>query len=380
MPVLRAFQLLAIGSLGGLLGVWAIYPGVVAAIARRKRRGSDEPAPASGELPSVSVVIATREEPDAIKRRVANALGATYPADALEVIVALDPRGATTPETLGTLDPRARVVVGDDPGGKPGALNAGARAARGDVLVLGDTHSRFEPDAVERLARAAMRPETGAVSGRLVIPGQADAGRLVHAYWEMETRLRDDEAAIHSAAGVTGAIYAMRRALWSPIPTGLILDDVWIPMRLALDGKRIGFERDAVAVDVRPPVRSSEFRRKVRTLTGVIQLCAWMPALLVPGRNPIWAQFVVHKLLRLLTPYLLLGVAVGLVGMTVVWLGATRFLLALSLAAVLGALVLLVRAELRRRVRDLVLWGLTLQAAVVVATFNGIRGRWDVWR
>ena len=41
----------------------------------------------------------------------------------------------------------------------------------------------------------------------------------------------------------------------------------------------------------------------VRTLTGVIQVCAWLPGVLNPLRNRIWLQFVFHKLLRLLTPY-----------------------------------------------------------------------------
>ena len=41
----------------------------------------------------------------------------------------------------------------------------------------------------------------------------------------------------------------------------------------------------------------------MRTLTGVLQLCAWLPQTLAPVRNPVWPQFVTHKLLRLLTPY-----------------------------------------------------------------------------
>ncbi len=376
MHALSLFQLLALVCLGLLLAVWVAYPAMMRLLARARRAS---PAVPDEGLPGVSVVIATRDAPEAIRARVENALAAEYPAERLEVVVTIDDAAELRAEDIGTLGERVRVVRGDAPGGKAVALNAGVRAARGDVLVMGDTHSRFEPDAIARLARAAMSPRMGAVSGRLVLPGAEGAGRLVHAYWTMESRLREDEAAVHSTAGVTGAIYAMRRALWRPLPAGLILDDVWVPMRLVLDGHRVGYAREAVAVDVREPLRESEFRRKVRTLTGVLQLCAWMPALLVPGRNPIWAQFLMHKLLRLLTPYVLLGAGVGVVGVAVLALGPRQFLLALGLLAAVVALLLLARAELRHRVREALLWGLTLQAAVVVATINGLRGRWNVW-
>ena len=49
--------------------------------------------------------------------------------------------------------------------------------------------------------------------------------------------------------------------------------------------------------------------RKVRTLAGNFQLVALAPWLLVPGLNPAWLRFVSHKLLRLLSPWLLLLLA-----------------------------------------------------------------------
>ena len=61
----------------------------------------------------------------------------------------------------------------------------------------------------------------------------------------------------------------------------------------------VGLLHDLRAAQALAP--EQEFRRKVRTLTGVLQLCAWLPRLLVPIRNPVWVQFVSHKLLRLLT-------------------------------------------------------------------------------
>jgi cellulose synthase/poly-beta-1,6-N-acetylglucosamine synthase-like glycosyltransferase len=355
--------------------VWLGYPAAIAtlaAVARVRRR------PGVVNEPSVSVILATRENVRAVLDRVDDLFATSYPRDRIEVIVALDSGDtAAARDAFNHMD-RVRVVAGDSPGGKAAALNAGARAATSDILVFADTFQRFESDAISRLVAALDDARYGAVSGRLELPA-ASAASPVGMYWRLERRLRSNEARLHSTIGVTGAIYAMRRQLWMPLPPGLILDDVYTPMRLILAGHRIGFADAARATEMRGSSASGEFRRKVRTLTGVLQLCAWMPALLVPIRNPVWIQFVFHKLLRLATPYLILPIAVWVV------VRSTQALVDSPSAALIAGVVVALSAVLAgRRLgaiawRGLV-WGVSLQAAVVVATAQGLRGRWDVWR
>ena len=120
-------------------------------------------------------------------------------------------------------------------------------------------------------------------------------------YWELEKWLRHHEAVIHSSIGVTGAVYATRRALWTDLPAGTLLDDVYVPMSLALRGHRIAFSYAAKASDLRTFESKAEGQRKTRTLTGVIQLLALLPEL-TSSANPIRLQFLMHKLARLTTP------------------------------------------------------------------------------
>jgi cellulose synthase/poly-beta-1,6-N-acetylglucosamine synthase-like glycosyltransferase len=270
-----------------------------------------------------------------------------------------------------------RVVEGDAPGGKAAALNAGVRAARGEVIVFADSGQRFGRDAVALLVGAAMEASVGAASGRLQLPDGANAPSLpIRAYWALERWLRRREAEVHSAIGVTGAIYAMRRALWTPLPAGLILDDLFVPMRLVLAGYRVDFVDAARAYETRFTTEGNEYRRKVRTLTGVWQLCAWLPATLVPGRNPVWVQFVTHKLLRLLTPYWLLVCVVWALVALAEQIGPA-WLIAVVAAF---AAVLQLRSKPVRALRSAVVSSILLQAATVRATANGALGRWDVWR
>lgn len=365
-------------SAGALLLAWYIYPTVM--IAAGERHPLPVPKPVDPDA-LVSALVATRGEPGAVEARLENLLQSDWPLHRMELIVAVDGDDPARYrfERLSHQPRRIVVVVADPPGGKAAALNAGVRAALGSILVFTDTEQRFAPDAITALVTALGRPGFGAVSGALQIGNEQGAGSILARYWTMERRLRAAEARLHSAIGVSGSIYAMRAGLWTPLPAGLILDDLWIPMRLALGGHRVGFDDGAVAVDRRTTTHRQEFSRKVRTLTGNLQLIAWMPALLLPWRNPVWVQFLCHKLLRLATPYAFLGLAVSA--------------LALGFAAVpriagallLGAIILLAAAALwprgaGSRLRQALVWGLAMQGAVVVATWNGLRGRWDVWK
>ena len=370
-------SLAALVSLACILAVWALYPALVGLVAAAMRRGEAVDFRAPTALPRVTAVVATRADATAVRERVDDLLRSEYPASLLDVVVAYDAR---TTEPMATWDgadaTRVRVVRGDEPGGKAAALNAGVRAARGDVLVFADSGQRFGPDAVALLVRAVERPGVGAASGRLELAAGAKAPALpLRLYWSLERWLRRREADVHSAIGVTGAIYAMHRALWTPLPTGLILDDLYVPMRLVLRGQRIAFVDEARAYETRATTDGNEYRRKVRTLTGVLQLCAWLPQSLTPLRNPVWPQFVTHKLLRLLTPYWLL--------VCVVWAIAAiehRIGFGWLLAAIVAFVAALqLRSRPFRALRSAVVSSILVQAAAVRATANGARGRWDVW-
>ena len=87
--------------------------------------------------------------------------------------------------------------------------------------MFADSGQRFGHDAVALLVRSVLRPGVGAASGRLELAAGAKAPSLpLRLYWALERWLRRREADVHSAVGVTGAIYAMRRELCTPFPRG----------------------------------------------------------------------------------------------------------------------------------------------------------------
>jgi poly-beta-1,6-N-acetyl-D-glucosamine synthase len=136
-------------------------------------------------------------------------------------------------------------------------------------------------------------------------------GEGVGLYWRYEKVLRRLESTIASTVGATGAIYALRRSAWQPLPEGTILDDVLAPMRAVLAGWSIAFDDRAKAFDHGSWDSATEARRKVRTLAGNVQILWLEPRLLLPFVNPVWLQYVSHKVGRLMVPYALVALLVS---------------------------------------------------------------------
>ena len=286
--------------------VYLGYPTLLAAWAKL----APKPVHSSPVTPGLSIVIAARNEAAALRRRLDNLFESDYPRDRMQIIVVSDGSTDGTPAVLEAYRGRVDAIV-LPPSGKATAINAGVAAARHEILVFADARQTFAPDALRALVAPLADPQIGGVSGELILDcesGAADStiGEGVGAYWRYEKWLRRQESIIGSTLGSTGAIHALRRDLWQPLPGETILDDVLAPMQVVLGGARVVFEGSAVAYDRVAPAAANEFRRKTRTLAGNFQLIKLQPRLLIPFLNPVWLQFVSHKLGRLIVPYALL--------------------------------------------------------------------------
>jgi cellulose synthase/poly-beta-1,6-N-acetylglucosamine synthase-like glycosyltransferase len=268
--------------------------------------------PPAAELPMVSAFLPIFNGAAHLRAKVESLLRQDYPPELLEVLVYCDGCSddseaiaravAAEPGAAG----RVRVFASAERHGKPAALNALHTAARGELLLLGDVRQPLSVGAARALARALDDPQVGCATGNLVLAGGAPSGL----YWRYENWIRKQESRFRGVVGMSGAIAMMRRADLDTLPEDLILDDVWIPARLGLVGKRVAFVAEAEAYDTAFE-DDHEFDRKVRTLAGNYQLFALVPALLAPFRNPFWFELVSKKVMRLLTPWLLLVLGVA---------------------------------------------------------------------
>ena len=293
-------------SIGALAYTFVGYSALMGWLARERKIVRRE---LPGEPPEVCVVVVAHNEETRIAARLENLLAADYPPEKLRVLLVSDGSTDATFARAQTFDPtRVSVLAPPTRAGKAAGLNAALALVTSEIVVFTDARQRFAPHAIARLAAHFADPRIGAVSGSLEIDAASSAaGAGVDAYWRLEKNLRAAESRFDSCIGCTGAIYAIRRALFTPIPTDTLLDDVVIPMHIAAGGARVIHDPDAIAFDPQTLEPASEQRRKQRTLAGNFQMLFRHPAWLLPWRHRLWWQLLSHKYLRLAAPLFLLA-------------------------------------------------------------------------
>ncbi len=282
------------------------YAGYVAWLwlrARLRRR----PVERRSFSPDITVAMVVRNEEENLPKKIENFRSLEYPSERIDFVIVSDGSTDGTDQILQNIrDPRFHTIVLAGRSGKASGLNHALRAARGEVVVFTDARQMIEANALRLLMENFADPAVGCASGELML-GDPISGESVHGvglYWRMEKTIRELESAAGSAVGATGALYAARRELLPELPPDTILDDVYLPLCIARQGKRIVFDGRAHAWDRANLGEKREFARKVRTLSGNYQLLQLAPWLL-SRENPIRFEFVSHKLLRLFVPFAL---------------------------------------------------------------------------
>lgn len=355
---------------------YVVFPLVV--LARGRARA--ETAREVDTCPTVSIVIAARNEEEAIGPRLENLLTLDYPPEACEVIVASDGSDDATNAVVAGFDARGVRLLRCPREGKAAALNAAVQASKNDILVFTDANSMFEPQSLRALVAPFADGRVGAVAGdQRYAEGDQASGTAVgeRGYWDFDRALKDAESTAGSVVSATGAIYAIRRELVDSVPAG-VTDDFFVSTGAVAAGYRLVFAPDAVAVE--PVAESSglEFARKVRVMTRGLRAVMARRALLDARRHGFYSvQLFSHKVLRRL-------VAVPLVGLAVttprLWRrGALYRAAAVAQAGVYGlgaaGIVLRNRKAGRKRVLALPAFFCLANAAALVALRNLVTGR-----
>jgi len=389
-----------------------------------RRLWRDRPVRSVPALPSISIVMAVHNEAQVLPRKLLNLSEIDYPPDRFEMIVVSDgstdgtnqvlagvgaplvgaksvaalfssgisgaatrsaftsapecPPQAGHPQGVPLQSGRLRALTLPQHQGKASALNCGIHAAKGEIVVLTDARQLIEPSAVRHLVANFADPAVGCVSGELILgePQKGPSVNGVGVYWSMEKKIRQLESATGSVVGATGALYAIRRELAVPLPPGTILDDVYLPLHVVRQGRRVIFEPRARAYDTLV-TGEQEFRRKVRTLLGNYQLLHLAPWLLTRA-NPVRFEFVCHKLLRLVVPFALASALVSSLLLKGVFF-RLAFVLQLLFYGLATLAVFPARFGPVSRLANLSLAFVLLNTAAAVAFAYLVTGKKEVW-
>ncbi len=248
------------GSLTALGWTHIGYPLLVAALARVRHR----PVVKSDSEPSVTLVVAARDEEAVIERRIANLLALDYPRDKLELVAVSDGSEDRTDELVESVAARHANVrlLRVSRGGKVAAQDHAVRATGGEILAFSDANTLWRRDAMRKLVRNFADPEVAYVCGAHFYEGGAGTNRE-GLYARFEGWLRRNESQLGSITAGVGPIYAVRRDDY------LELDprfghDLALPYRLVQRGRRVVVEPEAIAWEKPARDIEDEFRRKIR--------------------------------------------------------------------------------------------------------------------
>ena len=278
---------------------YAVYPLLIAAIAKLKRNQPQPPLP--DQLPHVTLFVTAFNEEQFVDEKIANSHALDYPTDRLHLVWVTDGSDDNTNQLLAKYTD-VKVFFEPERRGKVHAMKRGLQLIDTDIVIFTDANTMLSPESVKEMVRLFENPQIGCVAGEKRISGDARqnaASSGEGAYWRYESWIKRNDAAAGSAIGAAGELFAMRRSLYQPISDNTLLDDFEISLRIALTGYKIGYSPLACAIE-RPSANiAEEMKRKVRIAAGSFQTMLRLGGLFNIFRHPMLTfQYVSHKVLR----------------------------------------------------------------------------------
>jgi cellulose synthase/poly-beta-1,6-N-acetylglucosamine synthase-like glycosyltransferase len=301
-------------SAAALFYTYAGYPLLLAMVSalrsRTVRRGEVKP--------TVSIIITAYNEERDLAAKIENTLALDYPRELLEVIVASDCSTDRTDEIAREFSGRG-VLLHRQPErlGKTAAQNAAVEQAHGEIILFSDATSLYRPDVVRAVMPSFADPEVGCVAGRLeyVDSSGSGVGRGARSYWSYETFLKRHESRVGSLIGVSGCLYAVRRAAYIPLYHEACSDFI-IATKMVEQGLRAVYEPNAVCTEQTNRQGDKELKMRVRIIAQTFTDLWRHRSLLNPFRGGFYGvQLLSHKVMRYLVPFFLMGLFVSSAGL-----------------------------------------------------------------
>jgi cellulose synthase/poly-beta-1,6-N-acetylglucosamine synthase-like glycosyltransferase len=274
--------------------VLAGYPATLLALpARPTRRATGAPAE-----PAVTIVVPAYREREALAAKLTALRELDYPAERVQVVVAVDEDPELAQVAERTAPEGSRVLFSPERGGKAAGLNRALEVATGDVVVMTDANNILDAGSIRAAVRHFADPDVVAVAGR-----RSEASS---AYDRYEDLLRRLESRSGSVAALSGEFMAVRRERLGRFPEGVVNDDLWLLCQLVREGGRVVYEPEASSSE--PEVGgAAELARRSRIGAGRVMLLGELRGLPVGFAT----RLLSHKFGRLVLPFMLLATLAG---------------------------------------------------------------------
>lgn len=187
-----------------------------------------------------------------------------------------------------------RIIRKDKQQGIPHSMNLGVSLAKNEILVFCDQRQQLLPGSLQRILAPMAEPEIGAVSGCISHVDKANCKSVGRVH---ENYIKSGESRIGGLIGVYGPLYAIRKNAYSPIPENIILDDLYLSLKI-LQTKKIVLVKNCAIIDEKFS-GLYDYKRARRYLRGLLQIITSKQLLQNLSSGKV-LMLILHKYLRLL--------------------------------------------------------------------------------
>jgi cellulose synthase/poly-beta-1,6-N-acetylglucosamine synthase-like glycosyltransferase len=311
------FELVFWISILALIHSYVIYPILVTVLAIKKK--DKHPIfQLNEELPSISIIMAVRNEEKIIGKKIESVLNCDYPIDKLHFLIGSDASEDGTDQIISTKASISGTIEFerfDKRAGKVHIINHLASKCKDEILVLTDAHAIFEKNSLFNLVKHFRDPEIHLVGGQMKnskhIQGNVVFQEMM--YYNQEYKVKLAESRLWGCMmGAFGSFYAIKKKYWTPVPHNFICDDFYISMKAIQMGGKAVYEPEAIVFENVSGNMNEEFKRKARIATGNFQNLSVLYPILFSRRMGLSFCFFSHKVLRWLGPIFIISSMISL--------------------------------------------------------------------
>lgn len=261
------------------------------------------------ELPKVTFVVAAYNEEKVITQKIENTLELDYPKEKLQIIIVSDGSDDDTATIAKSYSDKGIFAMHiPERQGKSAALNRALQKAEGEIILFSDANNDFNKQAVKELVKHFSDPKIGAVTGakHIYASEQREAAKGDGLYWKYEAFIKKAESEIGSITAAEGEILAVKKSLMKPIDPNKINDDAAITFDIVKSGYRMLYEPNARSEEHASSDLIDDINVKIRMTAGGFQTMFNEASFLFPPKTWFAFSFFSHKILRWMTPHMLM--------------------------------------------------------------------------
>jgi cellulose synthase/poly-beta-1,6-N-acetylglucosamine synthase-like glycosyltransferase len=292
----------------GILHSYLIYPLWII----NRSKGLTQKSNLLLHYPNIAIVMAAYNEEKVITAKLKSIFDTDYPNDKIKLYIGSDASSDNTDnliEHFKTQHPSLYFKRFDARTGKTAIVNQLVDEVREDILILTDANVMFEKKLLQELVQNLNDERVGIVGAHIIKQSVNEKGiaKQEKTYMQLENRIKLAESLCWQLViGIEGGCYAIRKSAFTKVPAHFKVDDFHITLAALQKKFKVLFNEKAICYEDVPVSQKVEFKRKVRISTGNFQNLKRFSALIWPIYRPLGFAFFSHKVLRWLTPFLLI--------------------------------------------------------------------------